>query len=193
MEEIKGFNFNSILKDWDFIYNQTSVGHLECKVQQVSFDNFLLYKEQINTSTFQVGGCQNESLNLGFFSNSAVYMGKEVHEYEIISLSPHDEILLKTPENSIFYSLSVPLNSFSDEIAHFPLISDVINIQQDSSFRLAINRIFYYLFNSNFNLKDEKQLKEIKKDIIDMGYQYFYNFSKKRLESSLTRENQLKL
>ncbi|QCP38424.1 hypothetical protein [Acinetobacter baumannii] len=88
MEEIKGFNFNSILKDWGFIYNQTSIGHLECKVQQVSFDNFLLYREQINTSTFQRGGCQNESLNPGFFSNSAVYMGKEVHEYEIINLSP---------------------------------------------------------------------------------------------------------
>lgn len=193
MQQRIAYNSNEVLKDWDFTYNQMSKGQLQCTIEEVTIEDLLLYSEHLNTAAFQMGGCYKNYLNIGFFSNSAIYMGNPVSKFELISLRPEDEILLMTPENSKFHSLSIPLRYFNDEIPIGSQQSTILKMASYQKFSNSLQHLFQYIFTKDTTSINEQHTSEFKRNILDVAYHYAYSMDDCFYKTNVNRNKALKI
>lgn len=168
---------SKILKDWTITYDQVSAGRFESFLREISFDGIQIYEEKFKPSIFQRGEVKKDSLCLGLFSqlsSNAIWMGKSITGHEIISCCDQDEILLRTPENTAFYSLTVPfvlLGDSSFEHQHNQY-NDVLSSQYSeifySKFMALLNGV---MLNTNFVLHHATK-EQVKSDILDLSDQF---------------------
>ncbi|ANF83441.1 hypothetical protein A3K93_14540 (plasmid) [Acinetobacter sp. NCu2D-2] len=168
---------SAILKDWTLTYDQVSSGRFESFLREISFDGIQIYEEKFKPSIFQRGEALKNSLCLGLFSelsNEAIWLGKNVTGHEILSCCDGDEILLRTPENSAFYSLTIPFEMLGAQ--HF----EHDNIRYNNILATDYSEKFYFKFinllnsileNRNF-LNQETTRQQVKCDILNLTDQF---------------------
>ena len=173
---------SQILKDWTLTYNQVSSGRFESFLREISFDGIQVYEEKFRPSIFQRGEARSDSLCLGMFSqlsNNAIWMGKSVTGHEILSCSDRDEILLRTPENSAFYSLTIPFELLGDQSfeAQHSQYSNVLPSRYSEKFYFKfIQLLNAILENQNF-LAHEATKQQVKSDILDLSDQFLLHLN----------------
>ena len=147
-----------------------------------SADGIQVYEEQFKPSIFQRGEAKKNSLCLGMFtqlSDHAIWMGKSITGHEILSCSDREEILLRSPENSAFYSLTVPfelLGNQSFEEQH-SLYSNVLPSQySEKLYAKFITLLNAVLENSDF-VHHEATRQQVKSDILDLSDQFLLALS----------------
>ena len=168
---------SKILKDWTITYDQVSAGRFESFLREISFDGIQIYEEKFKPSIFQRGEAIKDSLCLGLFSklpNNAIWMGKTITGHEIISCCDQDEILLRTPENSAFYSLTVPFALLSDtnfEQQHHQY-NNVLSSEHSEQLHMQFIRLLNSVMeNTNFALHPATK-EQVKSDILDLSDQF---------------------
>lgn len=168
---------SQILKDWTITYDQVSAGRFESFLREISFDGIQIYEEKFKPSIFQRGEAKKDSLCLGLFSelsSHAIWMGKTITGHEILSCCDQDEILLRTPENTAFYSLTVPFVLLGDpsfEQQHRQY-NDVLSSQYSEIFHNKFIRLLNgVMLNTNFVLHHATK-EQVKSDILDLSDQF---------------------
>lgn len=168
---------SQILKDWTLTYDQISSGHFESFLHEISFDGIQVYEEKFKPSIFQRGEAKKNSLCIGMFSeltNNAIWMGKNITGHEILSCCDRDEILLRTPENSAFYALTIPFELLGDQNfeEQHSQYSNVLSSQYSEEFyRKFINLLNGVLESRNF-LNHDATKQQVKSDILDISDQF---------------------
>lgn len=168
---------SAILKDWTLTYDQISSGRFESFLREISFDGIQIFEERFKPSIFQRGEARENSLCLGLFSElskDAIWLGKSVTGHEILSCCDGDEILLRTPENSAFYSLTIPFEMLGAQ--HF----EKNNIRYNNILESEYSEIFYqkFIFLLNKILENQDFLnqhttkQQVKSDILDLTDQF---------------------
>lgn len=102
-----------LLDDWEFSYNQISSGKFTSNLNKLWLDGVEIYEEKLSTCIFQEGIGKSNSLCLGVFRNlkkPVLWMGNRIEQNDIISFHPNKEIMLKTPTESTFYALQIPIH-----------------------------------------------------------------------------------
>lgn len=168
---------SQILKDWTLTYDQISAGRFESFLREISFDGIQIYEEKFKPSIFQRGEAKKNSLCLGMFSelsNNAIWMGKSITGHEILSCCDREEILLRTPENSAFYSLTVPFELLGDQSfeQHHTKYSNVLSSQYSEKFYCKfINLLNDVMENRDF-VNHHATKQQVKSDILDLSDQF---------------------
>lgn len=162
-----------IMDDWTLIYDQLSGGKFESQLQEVFFDGIHIFHEKIKPSTFQRGQGVKNALSLGLFtelSHPAQWMGKTVSSHEILSICDDGDILLRAPESSSFYSLTMPLDLLTvwdTEYEHLQSVS-LLNIEQSESFYVNYFNIFNYMLNNPYILENNIARDQLKSDLVSI-------------------------
>lgn len=165
---------SQILKDWTLTYDQVSTGRFESFLREISFDGIQVYEEKFKPSIFQRGEAKKNALCLGMFSelsNTAIWMGKNITGHEILSCSDRDEILLRSPENSAFYSLTVPFELLSDQNfeQQHSKYSNILPSEYSEKFYSKFTKLLNdVLSNMSFIGHDATQ-QQVKSDILDLS------------------------
>lgn len=173
-----------ILKDWSLSYDQLSSGHFESHLNELWLDDIQIYEEQISPAIFQSGEGKADSLCLGIFSNlsdPALWMGQVLQGAEIISLCQGGEIMMRTPEQSSFLSLSLPI-SLLGEAGEIPQGASMLI---DQPLAQEIYSKLSTLLNNLSKLPDSVNLvsmQQAKSEILDLGFQYIQALQQQRHE-----------
>lgn len=180
-----------ILNGWALTYDQLSVGKFESQLQKVSFDGIQLYQEKIKPSTFQRGEGVKNSLCLGLFSDiaqPALWMGKPVIGHEILSVFDGGDILLRSPENSSFYSLTVPFELLCSENAELGLLecSNLFDAQSSGHFHATYLKIFNHILQSPSILESSAARKQLKSDVLAVTESFIQKFNHNKEASKIS-------
>ena len=165
---------SEILKDWALTYDQVSAGRFESFLREISFDGVQIYEEKFKPSIFQRGEARKDSLCIGLFSeisDHAIWMGKNIGGKEILSCYDQDEIFLRTPENSAFCSLTIPLDLLDLNEKQLSCIRDCHILCEEKS------KLFHYRFinlvnnimQNNDALNHEIVKKQVKSEMIELS------------------------
>lgn len=167
-----------ILKDWSLAYHQISSGKFESYLNEICFDGIQIYEERLKPSVFQKGEGKENCLCLGVFSQidqPALWMGKELDQKQIISIYDGGDILMRTPENSYFYSLTIPLDLLSDQ--DYKINASLANdslICNDKSYNLYndLYKIMNMILSHPFSIATKNTRTQVKSEILDLTYAY---------------------
>ncbi|MDH0030948.1 MULTISPECIES: helix-turn-helix domain-containing protein [Acinetobacter] len=172
-----------ILKDWSLSYNQLSSGHFESHLNELWLDDIQIYEEKISPSIFQSGEGKADSLCLGVFSNlsdPALWMGQALQGSEIISLCQGGEIMMRTPPQSSFLSLSLPMSLLAEAgeipqgasmLTHQPLAQEIY-----CKLSVLLNQL------SRLHTTNLASMQQAKSEILDLGFQYVQALQQQRNE-----------
>lgn len=165
---------SNILTDWKLTYDQLSAGTFESFLREISFDGIQVYEERFKPSMFQRGEAKSNSLCLGFFSEMAapaLWMGKQIIGHEILSVCNQDEILLRSPENCSFYSLTVPFELLDDHEfdQHYSKCSNVIADQYAEIYHKKFLTLLDHVLNNAHFIVNNATKQQLKSDILDLS------------------------
>lgn len=170
------------LKDWALSYNQLTSGKFEGYLNELNFEDIQLYEEKLTPSIFQRGTGKQDCLCLGMFSSlsePAVWKGRSIKGKEIIAVSHNEEIMLRTPQQSSFYALSIPLSLLSENgDEDFSFLKSEVKILTDEKLTEALHPQFCALFNTILNqplsIATKNSRKQIKSELITLGIHYLH-------------------
>lgn len=168
---------SQILKDWTLTYDQVSAGRFESSLHEISFDGIQIYEEKFKPSIFQRGEAKKNALCLGMFSelhNQAIWMGKSITGHEILSCCDREEILLRTPENSAFYSLTIPFELLGDQnFEHqHSKYNNVLSSQHSELFYCKFIKLMNNVMANTTFVNHHATKQQVKSDILDLSDQF---------------------
>lgn len=169
-----------LLKDWSLSYNQLTSGKFESYLNELNFEGIQLYEEKLTPSIFQRGTGKQDCLCLGMFSSlsePAVWKGQNITGQEIIAVSHDEEIMLRTPQQSSFYALSIPFSFLSENHNDdFSLLKSEVKILSDERLATALHARFCALFSTILNqplsVAMKNSRKQIKSELTALGIRY---------------------
>ncbi|WP_343597344.1 helix-turn-helix domain-containing protein [Acinetobacter sp.] len=169
-----------LLKDWSLSYNQLTSGKFESYLNELNFEGIQLYEEKLTPSIFQRGTGKQDCLCLGMFSSlsePAVWKGQNITGQEIIAVSHDEEIMLRTPQQSSFYALSIPFSFLSENHNDdFSLLKSEVKILSDERLATALHAQFCALFSTILNqplsVAMKNSRKQIKSELTALGIRY---------------------
>lgn len=168
---------SQILKDWTLTYDQVSAGRFESFLREISFDGIQIYEEKFKPSIFQRGEAQKNALCLGMFSQlstQAIWMGKSITGHEILSCCDQDEILLRTPENSAFYSLTIPFELLGDQnfAQQHGQYANVLAQQHSEQFYKKFIILLNAIMNNRSCIEHAMTKQQVKSDLVELSDQF---------------------
>lgn len=180
-----------ILNDWALTYDQLSVGKFESQLREVSFEGIQIYQEKIKPSTFQRGEGLKNSLCLGLFSDldhPALWMGKAVTGHEILSVFDGGDILLRSPENCSFYSLTVPFELLCSQHADLATsdYANLLDTQSSDQFHAAYLKIFNHILQNPYILENSTARKQLKSDVLAVTERFVQTFGHNKVTSKIS-------
>ncbi len=117
-------DYSSMLRDWQLRYVQLSRGCFRGNLCEAWIDGIQLYEEQLGQSVFQTGHARSGCFSLGVFSalsGEARWHGRTLTLNHITCLGREDEILMSTPQSSVFLGLSIPWDLLGSAADALPL------------------------------------------------------------------------
>ncbi|WP_407502112.1 helix-turn-helix domain-containing protein [Acinetobacter baumannii] len=181
-----------ILDGWNLIYDQLSGGKFESHLNELSFDGIQIYQEKIKPSIFQRGKGLKNSICLGLFaelSQPALWMGKEVSSHEILSVYDGGDILLRSPENSSFYSLTIPFELLIEESVDLKntQYSKLLDVEKSELFYIHYIKMFNYILHNSHVLKNISTRRQLKSDLIGITAQFLETMANKKENIKLSK------
>ncbi|OEC90654.1 helix-turn-helix domain-containing protein [Acinetobacter sp. YK3] len=181
---IDPYYHTKLIEDWEFSYHQVSSGKFIGNLSKIWLGDIEIYEEKLSTAVFQEGCCQQGVLCIGIFRNfqsPAICLGHTVENSDIISIRPNQEILIKTPEESKFYALQIPLQSLvGDDIEQ---LEDMMSLSRNAELNNKIYNKIRFLFNAFENIVlNEVAKKDIISDFTDIGCEYINSIRNDKLE-----------
>ncbi|HAV5025341.1 TPA: hypothetical protein JIY97_00540 [Acinetobacter baumannii] len=186
-----------LIDDWEFSYNQVSSGKFTGNLNKFWLDGIEIYEEKLTTCIFQEGSNKNNILCLGIFrniENPVLWMGDTVGQNDIISIHPNKEIMIKTPKESVFYALQIPVNLLLDEELEV-MNNEIYSINNN----ILSSRMYAKFFNIFENLEKTTSIinkntkKYIKSELIDIGCDYINITQKEKPHNSYSKEKARKV
>lgn len=168
------YNHTKLIDEWEFSYNQVSSGKFTGNLNKFWLEGIEIYEEKLSTCIFQEGSGKNDILCLGIFrniENPVLWMGDEIGQNDIISIHPNKEIMIKTPKESMFYALQIPINLLLDEEVEV-VNNNIFSIKNNDLNSRIYRKTFNIFANLEESILNESSRKYIKSDLIDLGFDY---------------------
>lgn len=163
-----------ILNEWMLTYDQVSSGKFESSLQEISFDGIQIYQEKFVPSIFQHGQARKNALCLGMFSqlsNNAIWLGKNVSGHEILSCYDQDEILLRSPENSAFYSLTIPFELLAEhnlQVDHAKY-GRILAAEHSEKFYTQFIKLLAAVLENTHSIENLATIQQVKSEILEVS------------------------
>ena len=169
----------TLINEWDFLYHQVSSGKFTSQLNSFWLDEIGIYEEHLSPCIFQQGKAKDDVVCIGVFrriQQPVLWMGEAIDENDIICIYPNNEVIIKTPEDSLFYALHFPLNLLM-ELEEQPLNSKMhtlknkkLNIQL---YQKMMEMITVIQRSTQLKLTDLAR-SYLKSDLIDLAYRYIH-------------------
>lgn len=174
---LEPYQHTNMLKDWTLSYHQLSSGIFESHLNEISFDGIQIYEENLKPAMFQRGEGRENALCLGIFSElttPALWMGKTIIGHEVISVCRGGDILLRSPENSSFFALTIPFEILDHE--KYMRMSAGTNLLSHPQISEHFYRRLYCILNNILKhttlLGINATRAQLKSEIIELSHDY---------------------
>lgn len=181
-----------LINEWDFEYHQVSAGKFTGHLNRFWLDGIGIYEEHLSQCIFQQGEANPNTLCIGVFrqiKQPALWMGKAVDENDILCIYPNTEVMIKSPQNSIFYALHFPMQLFFEDQHATPhlhvhhLKNNTLNLQ-------LYHKILYMISFIRDNTRaawTDVARSYLKSDIIELGDQYLKSMRAHRPQPPISK------
>lgn len=104
-------------------------------------------------------------------SNNAIWLGKNITGHEILSCYDEGEILLRLPENSAFYSLTIPFNLLNDHNLQYnhAKYGHILEAQYSEIFYRKFTQLLNDVLKNSHLIQNSATQQQVKSEILALG------------------------
>lgn len=169
----------ALINEWDFLYHQVSEGKFSSQLNSFWLDEIGIYEEHLSPCIFQQGKAKDDVICIGLFrqiQQPVLWMGKAIDQHDVMCIYPDSEVIIKTPENSLFYALHFPLALLQEfDLQRLHGAKNIIkNKRLNMQLYLKMTEMITFIQHNPHSQLSALQCEYLKSDLIDLAYRYFH-------------------